>query len=69
MSRDNLTFLLQHLGFAIKKLILKPSQQIKYLGLKIDTLNMNLVLTKKKMEKVILKCQNILSDLNPLVRD
>ena len=69
MSRDNLTFLLQHLGFAIKKLILKPSQQIKYLGLKIDTLNMNLVLTKKKMEKVILKCQNILSDLKPLLRD
>lgn len=69
MSRDNLTFLLQHLGFAIKKLILKPSQQIKYLGLKIDTLNMNLVLTKKKMEKVILTCQNILSDLKPLLRD
>ena len=69
MSRDNLTFLLQHLGFAIKKLILKPSQQIKYLGLKIDTLNMNLVLTKKKMEKVILKCQNILSDLKPFLRD
>ena len=58
MSRDTLIFLLQHLGFVIKlkKSVLKPSQQIDVLGLKIDTHTMTLALTEEKM-----KCQNLLS--------
>ena len=63
MSRDTLIFLLQHLGFVInlKKSVLKPSQQIEFLDLKIDTHTMTLALTEEKMKKVILKCQNLLS--------
>ena len=63
MSRDTLIFLLQHLGFVInlKKSVLKPSQQMEFLGLKIDTHTMTLALTEEKMKKVILKCQNLLS--------
>ena len=63
MSRDTLIFLVQHLGFAInlKQSVLKPSQQRYFLDLKIDTHTMSLALTEKKIEKVILKCQNLLS--------
>ena len=63
MSRYLLIFLLQHLGFVInlKKPVLKPSQQIEFLGLKIDTRTMTLALTEEKMEKLILKCQNLFS--------
>ena len=63
MSRDTLIFLLQHLGFVInlKKSVLKPSQQIEFLGLKIDTHSMTSALTEEKKEKVILKRQNLLS--------
>ena len=55
-------FLLPHLGFVInlKKSFLKPSQQIE-LGLKKDTHTVTLALTEEKIEKVILKCQNLLS--------
>ena len=58
MSRDTLIFLLQHLGFVInlKKSVMKSPQQIEFLGLKIDTHTITLVLTKEKIEKVILKC-------------
>ena len=63
MSRDTLIFLLQHLGFVInlKKSVLKPSQQIEFLGLEIDTHSMTSALTEEKKEKVILKRQNLLS--------
>ena len=63
MSRDTLIFLLQHLGFVInlKKSVMKSPQQIEFLGLKIDTHTITLVLTKEKIGKVILKCQNLLS--------
>ena len=64
MSRGTLVFLLQHLVFVInlKKSVLKhPSQKREFLGVKIDTHTMTLALTEKKIEKVILKCQNLLS--------
>ena len=63
MSRGTLIFLLQHLGFVInlKKSVLKPSQQIEFLGLEIDTHSMTSALTEEKKEKVILKRQNLLS--------
>ena len=62
MSRNTLIFLLQHLVFVInlKKSVLKPSQQIEFLGLKIDTYTMTLTLTEEKMKKLIFKCQNFL---------
>ena len=63
MSWDTLIFLLQHLGFAInlKNPVSKPSQQIEFLLLKIDTHTMTLPLTEEKIVKVILKCRNLLS--------
>ena len=64
MSRGTLVFLLQHLVFVInlKKSVLKhPSQKREFLGVKIDTHTMTLALTEEKIEKVILKCQNLLS--------
>ena len=63
MSQDTLIFLLLHLGFVInlKKSVLKPSQQIESLGLKIDTHIMSLALTEEKIGKVTLKFQNLLS--------
>ena len=62
MSRDTLIFLLQHLGFIMNlKSVLKPAQQIEFLGLKRDFDTMALALTEEKMKKVILECQNLLS--------
>ena len=63
MSQDTLIFLLLHLGFVInlKKSVLKPSQQIEYLGLKTDTHIISLALTEEKIGKVTLKFQNLLS--------
>ena len=51
------------MGFAInqKNPVPKPSQQIEFLLLKIDTHTMTLSLTEEKIEKVILKCRNLLS--------
>ena len=37
---------------------------IEFLELKIDTLTMTLTIAEEKMEKVILKCQNLLSHLH-----
>ena len=54
----------QHLNFVIKlgkKMVLKPSHQIEFLGIKTVTITTTLALTKGKMEKVNLKCQNLLS--------
>ena len=64
MSQDTLIFLLQHLGFVIKlkKSVLKPSQQIDVLGLKIDTHTMTLALTEENM-----KYQNLLSHFQTTV--
>ena len=55
--------LLLYLGFVInlKKSVLKPSQQIESLGLKIGTHIMSVALTEEKTGKVTLKFQNLLS--------
>ena len=52
MSRDTLIFLLQHLGIVInlKKLVLKPSQQVEILVLKIE--NHTMILTEEEIKKV-----------------
>ena len=54
MVRDTLIFLLQHLGFAInlKKSFLHPVKQIEFLDLIIDTEEMTLALSEKKLKHV-----------------
>ena len=62
MNRETLIFPPQHLGFVInlKISVLKPSQQIEFLGLKKDTHTMTLALKEEKIRKVILRYQNLL---------
>ena len=54
MVRDTLIFLLQHLGFVInlKKSFLHPVKQIEFLDLIIDTEEMTLALSEKKLKHV-----------------
>ena len=63
INTKTLIFLPQLLVFAInlKKSTLKPSQQIEFLCLDINTHTITLALTEEKMNKVVLKCQNLLS--------
>ena len=71
MSRDTLIFLLQHLGFAMhkseKKQFWNHHNKYSFFGLKIDTCTMTLALSEEKIEKVILKWQNLLSHLQTTV--
>ena len=64
MCRDTLIFFLQHLGFAInwKKSALIPVQEIESLGLKINSVNLEISLTEEKTQKVKTKCQNLLTE-------
>ena len=54
MSRD--------MGFIIniKKSILHPCQEIKFLGMETDSIKMTLSLTPEKVQKVVKTCQNFL---------
>ena len=63
INTKTLIFLPQLLVFVInlKKSTLKPSQQIEFLCLNINTHTITLALTEEKMNKVVLKCQNLLS--------
>ena len=60
MSRDTIIFLLTHLGFVInlKKSILVPVQQIEFLGLDIDYVEMKLFLPQRKVEEIVQMSQN-----------
>ena len=53
MCRDTVIFLLQHLGFAInwKKSVLTPVQEIEFLGLKINSVNLEISLAKCRKRK------------------
>ena len=64
MCRDTVVFLLQHLGFVInwKKSVLTPVQEIEFLGLKINSVNLEISLTEEKIQKVKTKCQNLLTE-------
>ena len=64
MCRDTVIFLLQHLGFVInwKKSVLTPVQEIEFLGLKINSVNLEISLTEEKIQKVKTKCQNLLTE-------
>ena len=64
MCHDTVIFLLQHLGFVInwKKSVSTPVQEIEFLGLKINSVNLEISLTKEKIQKVKTKCQNLLTE-------
>ena len=64
MSRDTVIFLLKHLGFVInwKKSLLTAVQEIEFLGLKINSVNLEISLIEEKIQKVKTKCQNLLTE-------
>ena len=55
MCRDTVIFLLLHLGFVInwKKSVLTPVQEIEFLGLKINSVNLEISLTELELTRVI----------------
>ena len=61
MSRDSTIFLLENLGFIInlEKSVLTPSQQMEYLGVIINSLNM----TFKVPEEKVLKLKNLCTQM------
>ena len=64
ISQDTVIFLLQHLGPFIKwkKSVLKPVQEIEFLGLTINSGTLELSLNKTKIEKGVSECQNLLNN-------
>ena len=60
MSRDTITFLLTQLGFVInlKNFILASVQQIEFLGLQIDCVEMKLFLPQRKVDEIVQMSQN-----------
>ena len=64
MCQDTVICLSQHLGFVIdwKKSVLTPVQEIGFLGLKINSVNLEISLTEEKIQKVKTKCQNLLTE-------
>ena len=62
LARDTVIFLLQQLGLALnlKKSVLIPTQRIKFLGVKINSLIMTLSLPEKKVSKVQKQCLELL---------
>ena len=63
--------LLQSLGFVIivSKFQLIPVTRIVYLGFIIDTISMTLSLPDEKVDKILCACQNLLTCINPSVRE
>ena len=63
--------LLQSLGFVINvnKSQLFPVTRIVYLGFIIDTVSMTLSLPDEKVDKILCACQNLLTCVNPSVRE
>ena len=57
----SLIFLLQSLGFVInlKKSILQPVKQLKFLGLQINTEEMTLFFSEEKLAYIIQQCQEV----------
>jgi hypothetical protein len=60
----SLIFLLHNLGLVInwEKSILSPTQDIEYLGMKIDSNSMQLLLPQTKIDDIKLKCKQMLSE-------
>jgi len=69
-ARDTEIFLLQHLGFFInlKKSAMTPTQEIVFLGLKVNSVTMILSLTAEKLRKVKAHCsETTVLDLTKLI--
>ena len=68
---SSLRDLLQSLGFVINvnKSQLIPVTRILYLGFIIDTVSMTLLLPDEKIVKILGACQNLLTYVNPSVRE
>ena len=64
MCRGTVIFLLQHPDFVItwKRSVLTSVQEIDFLGLKINTVSLEISLKKEKIQKVKTRCQNILTE-------
>ena len=62
-ARDTLIFLLENLGFTInwEKSILQPTHRLEFLGMEVDTLEMTITLPEKKVQAIILLCQQRLT--------
>ena len=69
MCRNTVIFLLQHLGFIInwKKSVVTSVQENKFLVLKINSVNLEISLTEEKIQKVKIKCQNLLTEPATLI--
>ncbi|MCG7869237.1 MAG: hypothetical protein JAY74_23055 [Candidatus Thiodiazotropha taylori] len=59
----SLRWLLENLGFIInwKKSVWAPTQEIQFLGFLIDSVNMIIRLPSEKIQKIIQKCQRLVS--------
>ena len=68
---SSLRVLLESLGFVINvnKSQLIPVTRILYLGFIIDTISMMLLLPDEKVDKILCACQNLLTCVNPSVRE
>ena len=64
MCCDTAIFLLKHLRFVInwKKSVLTPVQEIEFLGLKINSVNLEISLAEEETQKVTIKCQHLLTE-------
>ena len=63
--------LLESLGFVINdaKSQLQPTTRICFLGFIIDSISMKLLLPEDKLQKIISACLNLVSKINPSVRE
>ena len=63
--------LLESLGFVINdaKSQLQPTTRICFLGFIVDSLSMKLLLPEDKLQKIISACLNLVSKINPSVRE
>jgi len=61
-SRDTVIFLLQNLGFVIniKKSAFEPTQKIEFLGMMVDSRNLNISLPKEKVNQITSQCQTMI---------
>ena len=62
MGRDTLIFILQHLGFVInvKKSVLDPTRTIEFLGIVINSVKMELSLSRDKIRGILTRCHTLL---------
>ena len=71
LARDTVVYLLQNLGFLInkKKSVLEPCQNIQFLGMEINSIEMTLTLAQEKKGKIAQQCQNLLGKSSDSIRE